>query len=340
MTLTQYTLASGTNGSAITVGQDGVVAISGTPTPTYTTTNPGSHGSFGMACPATAGTAVAVSWNCAANGSFSVYGQLTTIPGSGSANLITPRNTSSVAAFKIRATASGSHFDLTDAAGSPVATSTISLPSTGTAIRFDCQYSGSTTMTVRVRIFVGANVEGYAPDDTLTASFANSITIARIGLGTQSVTWGATFGGVIRTYDTQYWPVPLGAAAAADTVRPVSVDTNNGWSAVGASTINGALADESDSTYGQSGSAGTTSVIVRLAPLNPPSTATMTLRMQSSTGAATADVQIIEGTTVRQTWAAEPVTTSWANHDFVLDPATIAAVTDWGNVYFSVIYAA
>lgn len=110
------------------------------------------------------------------------------------------------------------------------------------------------------------------------------------------------------------------------------------WSRTGTATSDGAaLADESDGTYLESPSlsATETSLRVRLQPSAARATGKVQQRLSSDVGTLTAIVRLYEGATLRQTWT-QAVSTTIADYEFTLSGATIAAITDWGNLYLEV----
>lgn len=146
-----------------------------------------------------------------------------------------------------------------------------------------------------------------------------------------------------------------GGATASDTVEVRVPTTGNlttldgypptgtgSWTNVGGAANEGAaLADASDATYveGPAASATEANRRYRLTPSTARSTATITARVgQDVAGTISAVARLYEGTTLRETF--NPLTTSTTPTDRTLSlaPGTVAAITDWGNLYLEVAY--
>jgi hypothetical protein len=107
--------------------------------------------------------------------------------------------------------------------------------------------------------------------------------------------------------------------------------TNTG----GAASEGAALADASNTTYLESPtlSASEVSKRVRLAPAVPRIGATLTTQVsQDVAGTIVAKVRLLEGAALRQEQTLT-TTTSAADQVFTLNTGTIAAITDWGNLF-------
>lgn len=129
--------------------------------------------------------------------------------------------------------------------------------------------------------------------------------------------------------------VPVSGSTA---VSPEPADGTGvgSWTNVGgASTEGAALADASDSTYVES--AAVTGVEQtrrwRLFPSQTRATGTITIKVsQDVAGAITAKARLYEGSTMRQEWTLTTTTTP-TDQVLTLSAPTIAAITDWGNLY-------
>lgn len=201
------------------------------------------------------------------------------------------------------------------------AASTVNLTATGTdldgsiasyAWSFDYPTSGAPTLT-----------GGSTATPSFTAGSAGALYVLRCTV-TDNV--GAT-----GTATTEV-RVPVGGGTAA---RPVAGNgTSVGtWTTVGGSAGRGeALADESNTTYVESGTTSATeqSFRVRVAPSGTRSSSDVTVRMGTDTGTATATVRLYEGNTLRQSWS-QALTSTAANYTFTV--SNPAAITDWGNLY-------
>lgn len=126
-------------------------------------------------------------------------------------------------------------------------------------------------------------------------------------------------------------------AGSADAV-PLALDGTSKvgtWTKVGAPATDGAvLADASDATYLETGALSATeqSVSLRWQPSAARTTMTKTLRLWTDTGTGNAIVRLYEGATPRKTWTPQAITSTPTDYPFVVDPTTIAAITDFGNL--------
>lgn len=138
-------------------------------------------------------------------------------------------------------------------------------------------------------------------------------------------------------FDTVEVRVPV---AGATTMRHLAVNgTGTGsWSKVGGSTTDGAaLSDESDSTYLESPSISVspTTLRVRLQPTSAKDTASLKERLWTNTGTSNLTIALYEGTTLREDWE-QAVNSTPTEYTFNVDPSTISAISDWGNLYVEV----
>jgi len=130
---------------------------------------------------------------------------------------------------------------------------------------------------------------------------------------------------------------------ASGSVRPVALNATGvgTWTRAGSAATDGAaVADELSTTYNESPSVSSTEATrrYRLAPSAARSAAQIAVDLsQDSTGTLTATVRLYEGTTLRQTWTVTTAgDTSIVSRTVTLSPATIAAITDWANLYVEV----
>jgi hypothetical protein len=208
---------------------------------------------------------------------------------------------------------------------SVAASSTVSLTSTSTdsdgtiASRqwsFDYPTSGAPTLT-----------NGTSANATFTAGAAGSLYILR---HTATDNLGATGSATMEVR------VPTGT-----TLNPVALNGTGTatWTNVGGAATEGtALADSSDSTYIESASVSGTEQTRRwrLQPSSDRTDGTITVRVaQDTAGSLVGKVRLFEGSTQRQEWTIT-VTTSIADQTVTLSGATIAAITDWENLYVEV----
>jgi hypothetical protein len=126
------------------------------------------------------------------------------------------------------------------------------------------------------------------------------------------------------------------------TIKPLSgytpVTTGTWTNTGGAASIGAALNDASDSTYAESAalSASSQEIRVRLDPSSVRSNLSVTFRVsQDTAGTILAKGRLYEGTTLRQEWTLT-TTTSAADQVCALSGGTVAAITDWGNLWAAV----
>lgn len=130
--------------------------------------------------------------------------------------------------------------------------------------------------------------------------------------------------------------VPLATAVSTlpDAGTVVGTFTNTG----GAGSRGAALSDSSDTTYLESGTVTSTeqTVRIRLQPSAVRSTGTITVRVaQDTAGSFTTKVRLYQGNTLRQEWTIA-TSTSISDQAVVLSSGTLAAITDWGNLYLEI----
>lgn len=129
------------------------------------------------------------------------------------------------------------------------------------------------------------------------------------------------------------------AGSANLTPEPGNGTGAAGWTIVGGSATQGAaLADASDTTYVESTELTSTPVARRWRwiPGSPKASAVITPRFSTSEGAAAATVRLYEGTTLRQTWSGITVTTTPTPATCTVSGATLAAISDWKNLFVEV----
>lgn len=130
--------------------------------------------------------------------------------------------------------------------------------------------------------------------------------------------------------------VPLGSGVA---VRPLAGYTASGsgtWTNTGGAASEGAaLADESNTTFVESGTISGTPQTRRhrLQPCIARTDESFSVTLSTDTGTTTATVRLYEGATVRQTWT-QLVNSTPTAYSFAVDSGTIAATSDWGNRYW------
>jgi hypothetical protein len=144
------------------------------------------------------------------------------------------------------------------------------------------------------------------------------------------------------SFDTAEVRVPV---AGSVTTRPISANgTGTGsWTRVGGSATDGeALSDASDGTYLESPTVTGSEVTrrVRWQPSNARTSGVMRHRLWTDSGTANGVVRLYEGTTLRQSWniatqasPAQVLDTTPTQYSFTLSSGTIAAISDWGNLF-------
>ncbi len=131
----------------------------------------------------------------------------------------------------------------------------------------------------------------------------------------------------------------------AGTSNPVAMNATaevGTWALVGSATTDGAaLADGSDATYVESGtiSAVSQEITVRLLPRNALASGSITVRLSTDAGTATATVRLRRGTTVIQEWT-QAVTSTPTDYPFTLSGSAVTAANlDPGDLRVSVAVA-
>jgi hypothetical protein len=131
----------------------------------------------------------------------------------------------------------------------------------------------------------------------------------------------------------------------AGTSNPVAMDATakvGTWTKVGGSATEGAaLADASDLTYMESAAISGTSqeITVRLLPRNALASGSITVRLSTDTGTATATIRLRRGTTVIQEWT-QAVTATPTDYVLTLSGSAVTAANlDPGDLRVSVAVA-
>jgi len=166
-------------------------------------------------------------------------------------------------------------------------------------------------------------------DDALDASF----TAGSAG-NLYTVQLEATDNDGASVSDTLEVRVPV---ASGTSMRPLALNgTGSTWTIGGGSGSHGeALADDSDSTYVESPAVSSTPVAlkVRHQPSLAKATGALKEKFWTDSGTANVVVKLYEGNTVRQTWSATAIDDTPTEYTYNLDSGTVAAITDWGNLY-------
>jgi hypothetical protein len=140
-------------------------------------------------------------------------------------------------------------------------------------------------------------------------------------------------GGATATATTEVRvPVTGGTATKPMNVTPI---TSGSWTIVGgAANHAAAVGDASDATYLESGAVSATiqTYRQRLEPSAARATCSLTSRLSSDTGTVNWTIKLYEGATLRQTWTQSTGSTP-TDYVFAFSAPTIAAISDWGNLW-------
>lgn len=134
--------------------------------------------------------------------------------------------------------------------------------------------------------------------------------------------------------DTVEIRVPVAGAATARHIVADGTGTGTWTKGGGSATDGAALNDETDTTYVESPALSGTEVSrrIRIAPSASKATAQFKERLWTDTGTATATLRLYEGNTLRQSWT-QGLTTTATEYTFSVSSPTIAAISDWSNLY-------
>lgn len=207
------TFEGGTDGTALVVGDEGSAAVSNM---AYET-DAAVHGAMGVRV--VAGVTGALGWTVPSSGQASVYWPGYTVAATNSV-LYTLRDGSSFRA-RLRANVTTGVYELTDVSNVLLASSTVGLNGLLPA-RADWRWqfnSGTSELTVEIRLFIGANVEGTVADDVI-GPVTYSVTTApnRFYIGTTTASW-TIYTDTVRLYDDVVtWPEPFVASIPDPTV--------------------------------------------------------------------------------------------------------------------------
>lgn len=233
---------------------------------------------------------------------------------------------------------------VTNRIGTVLYTTTTVIPTTGfTRVEISVEVGvGTADGVIRFAIYNG---DSSTPLETMFTT-----TTADLGT-TNVVSWRAGKQGITGTFELWWDDLevnPLSSTligplnVSSPSLRPTSVTANPGvWSNVGgSSSIAAALADESDTTYGQTAPSPTNASITfalggRLATGTP--SVLVRLSATSASPATYATVQLLQGSTIIATRTHGPLTTTVSDYNFTLTTGEAAAITDRGNLSLTVI---
>jgi hypothetical protein len=136
--------------------------------------------------------------------------------------------------------------------------------------------------------------------------------------------------------------VPLTGSTPARPL-PFAAGKSGTWNRTGGTSDGGALSDDSDATYLESGDVSATQQVLRfrLAPHNTLASAAVELMLSSDTGTTNWQVRLYQGGgatvgagTLRQSWTQNAVPATPTDYEFVLSSGTISALaSDWGELW-------
>lgn len=195
------TFDAGADGVTLVSGNEGSVAISGT---VKYETDAGVHGGRGIQA---ALNAASLGWSVPSSGQASIYWTGYGI-GTGS-NVFWSLRSSGTIRTRLRLNSTTGKYEITDNANTVAATSTASINAL-TPGRADIRWvwnSGASTLVLTVRLYLGANIEGDTPDETMTtAAMTLPAAVDRFYLGTTAASWTTNLDTVRLYDDVVTWP--------------------------------------------------------------------------------------------------------------------------------------
>lgn len=313
-----------------------IVAVAGVPTAQSAAAI---HGANGLRCHTGTAGGENVSFGATSpTGAWSTYFTLVTA-GAGAAVPIAVKNGSTFLG-RVRLNPTGTQFELTDGPATTTIDSTTIDYAVGQDVRVDLMYAyAAPNITLEARIFVGANVEGFVPDEVLgPGTVASSAAPNRVQVGTVNTAWAIDFDTIRQYDDNSAWPVPY-LSTAALSMRPVANATQTGWTVTGASSMWAALADESDASYIISATSGTSTGKFWLGPGIVPDSSIIHIKCDITGTITSATVKIYEGATLITTKTV-PVTTTMTDLTLSLTGPEVALIGDWTNLFGEIIEVA
>jgi hypothetical protein len=181
--------------------------------------------------------------------------------------------------------------------------------------------TGVTTVTSGLTGASGATLSG----DASTTATAGSLLTATITV---------TDTGGLHTSGSVIVRVPVSGSTDAPVLGVAETTSVGSWTPTGAGSTGLALGDASDSTYNTSGGVSGTeqSYRHRLTPSAVRTTGSLTRRLATDTGTANATLRLYQGGTLLQVWT-QSLTSTVTTYSFALSTGTVAAITDWGNLF-------
>lgn len=202
MSLTEtHTFEEGTDGSAVPSGANDVIAIGGSPKYAAAAAV---HGSLGVLF--TGANADTINYSAPSSGQRSGYLVIHS-DAAASNTIIAGIRATSAYMCRIRANSANGKFEITNQASGVQATSSSSY-TVGQTFRADVRWDYSAgSITVTLRLFLGANSEGDTPDETVgPVTFASASTPNRFTWGSSTAGWNV-YGDTDRGYDDiATWP--------------------------------------------------------------------------------------------------------------------------------------
>lgn len=188
---------------------------------------------------------------------------------------------------------------------------------------------------------------GWTVQQQLKPSYTVSVMegcVADRAAGTAGPVTGPTLTATATSTHTALWTVALSPATTVQTARPVSDVTTSGWTAVPTATpVAANLADQSDSTYVESPTSPSASVLEVKLPTLGAAPATVTSRFALAGGAVSGTVvtSLRQGTgTEIASWTEANPTSTPTTYVYALTPEQQAAVTDLTDVRIRTVVTA
>ena len=206
------TFDAGADGVGLVAGDEGSLTVGGV---VQYKTAAAVHGARGVRL--VTGQADSISWTATGSGQASLYWTAMTI-GTTTSVMFSLRTGTATFQMRFRTNATNGKFEITDDANTVIATSTASINATQD-VRVDLRWVASGgNLTVTARLYLGANIEGSTPDETMSpAAYGITGTVDHFYLGSSAISWQYDFD-TVRIYDDVVtWPV-----AFAGTVTPPS----------------------------------------------------------------------------------------------------------------------
>ena len=198
-----HSYEEGVDGANVVSGANGVIAISGVVK--YSAASK-VHEAMGISVPAGGG----IGYTAPSSGQYSIYWSGYTI-GPGASLLSSIRTSANAFLLRLRMNTVTGKYEITDSVSALQDTSVASLNAVLPG-RADIRYvydSGAGTLTTTIRLYLGANISGSTPDETLgPVTTTAAAAPGRVYIGTTSTGWTTIGIDTFRIYDDVVtWPV-------------------------------------------------------------------------------------------------------------------------------------